>query len=589
MSETAGVWQEVEISLAAAGDYANPYTDVEVWVELTGPDFAKRCYGFWDGGDVWRVRVLATAPGQWQWTSGASVDDTGLVGQSGEFTAEPWSDPELAANPNRRGIVRAGANGHALEYADGEPFFLMGDTWWAAPTFRYPWREGNVNGKKPRGPGPDWSFEDMVAYRKAQGFNSVAILACHPAWADDGRPAVIELDDAEKTCVRDAWGHPTTGSAKDMHNEGGRPFEFPGRVPGYEDVYPDVDRINPAYFRAMDRKIAYLCGQGFVPFLETLRRDASQCWMKFYDWPTSYTRYVQHVFARCQARNVILSPIHFDYMGHSIHPSHYNDAANAVIDRYGPPPFGNLLSANAAPSTLAHFGGPDEARWLTMHQIGNWREHGNYWYLTEIYRATPALPALNGEPFYSGLKLEGQLGAEPNSETDDRYVRSGMYGSFLSGGLAGHIYGAEGIWGANVEDAAKIKMWDAFQWNSANMVRPFLEFVFSQGSRYRELEPEAELLCHNKNNPETWSYDGWAYAARTPDRELFMLYFEKGCCRTTLRTAIADASYCARWFNPRTGEWTDAGELQANCVQRIELPDFPSDDDWAMTLTRVKK
>ena len=44
--------------LGAAGDHAarrreptaNPYTDVVCWIDLEGPGFARRVYGFWDGG-----------------------------------------------------------------------------------------------------------------------------------------------------------------------------------------------------------------------------------------------------------------------------------------------------------------------------------------------------------------------------------------------------------------------------------------------------------------------------------------------------------------------------------------------------------
>jgi hypothetical protein len=36
----------VEVTLTATGQYANPYTDVEVCVDLKGPGFAKRCHGF---------------------------------------------------------------------------------------------------------------------------------------------------------------------------------------------------------------------------------------------------------------------------------------------------------------------------------------------------------------------------------------------------------------------------------------------------------------------------------------------------------------------------------------------------------------
>jgi hypothetical protein len=49
-AETRHVWEKVEITLQSQRQYENPYTDVQVWVDLKGPDFDKRCYGFWDGG-----------------------------------------------------------------------------------------------------------------------------------------------------------------------------------------------------------------------------------------------------------------------------------------------------------------------------------------------------------------------------------------------------------------------------------------------------------------------------------------------------------------------------------------------------------
>ncbi|UCF17779.1 MAG: DUF5060 domain-containing protein, partial [Phycisphaerales bacterium] len=59
LAESHHVWEKVEIVLRADKPYENPYTDVEVWVDLQGPGFDKRCYGFWDGGRAFRVRVLA--------------------------------------------------------------------------------------------------------------------------------------------------------------------------------------------------------------------------------------------------------------------------------------------------------------------------------------------------------------------------------------------------------------------------------------------------------------------------------------------------------------------------------------------------
>ena len=144
------VWKKVELTFHTENQYTNPYTQVVAWVDLKGPGFDKRCYGFWDGSNVFRVRVLATAPGTWTWRSGSEPADPGLVGKTGTFTATAWSESEKAANPNRRGMVRPSANGHAFNYADGTPFFLMGDTWWAASTFRFHWRDDDT--LRPLGP-----------------------------------------------------------------------------------------------------------------------------------------------------------------------------------------------------------------------------------------------------------------------------------------------------------------------------------------------------------------------------------------------------------------------------------------------------
>ena len=68
-AETRHVWEKVEIALQSQRPLGNPYTDVQVWVDLKGPGLDRRCYGFWDGGSTFRVRVLATAPGRWTWES----------------------------------------------------------------------------------------------------------------------------------------------------------------------------------------------------------------------------------------------------------------------------------------------------------------------------------------------------------------------------------------------------------------------------------------------------------------------------------------------------------------------------------------
>lgn len=575
------VWEKVELQFEAAGEYANPYADVTVWVDLEGPGFKKRVFGFWDGGETFAVRVLATAPGTWTWTSGSAPNDAGLSGKNGSFEALAWSADELAANPNRRGMVVASADGRGLEYADGTPFFLIGDTWWSVPSFRFPLAETD----EPKTPRAGSTLNDYAHWRKAQGYNCVGLIAAHPAWANDGHPALITLDDG--TVVRAAWKQPGTTSAKDMHNEGGRPFHFPGKVPGYEDVFPDVDRINPEYFKVLDKKIDYLNGLGIVPFIEASRRDSGQVWKRFYDFDESYARYAQYIFARYQANITILSPIHYDFFGQTITSEEYNAPIELMLERYGKPPFGTLMSANPNPSTYVNFG-PDS--WVDLHQSGNVREHYTYWYLTEMFEAEKK-PAINGEPYYAGLHQLGTpypLRVEPDSEADGFYVRSGLYGSFLSGGLAGFIYGAEGIWQADIEPDSLHLMWDSFKWSNGAQVQHLKAFAEARGQRYRALEPKAELVMPNKTGPD-FSYYGWSYCARTPERDLFMLYFENEApLEAKLRGVVNGATYRPTFFDPRDGSWLEPGEtVTVSPSSVLTLPERPDGRDWGLLLELV--
>ncbi len=579
------VWEKQELTFTAANHYRNPYTDVVVWVDLSGPGFQKRIFGFWDGGKTYHLRLVATGPGEWSWKSGSSPEDPGLVGKTGSFTAVEWTEKEKEANPLRRGFVRATSNGHALEYADGTPFFAIGDTWYAVGTNRFRWYDD----QKERPIGPGAGFKDYVRLRKSQGYNWVNVIAAFPNWMTDGKPWHVVMDDSAKTTIRSAWMEYGTGSAKNMDTEGGRPFFFPGKVPGHEMQFPNVDSINPAYFQYLDRKIDYLNDNGFVPFIEVSRRDAGLCWYKFYGWPASYARFIQYIFARYQANNTVLSPVHLDIIQETVSPSDYTEAYRFEEKTYGPPPFGTLLSANANPSTLENWG---EHSWVTLHQIGNMREHDNYWYLTEIFRLKDPKPALNGEPYYAGLHdprgpggVNYTRGATGGTEKDDAFVRSGMYGSFLSGGLAGHVYGAEGIWGADIEQPAPVHMWDAFQWRSGAEMQYLKTFAFSLGRRYQDLEPIADLVSPNKTQ-ETLGYVGWAYCARTPDKQLFLVFFEQGCPKSEIRGARLNSIYRAQWFDPRNGTWSNVGDgrLASNKIGIIQLPELPDGRDWGLKL-----
>lgn len=81
--------------------------------------------GFWDGGETFVVRFAPTEPGEWDYRT-AAPDDPALDGKTGKVIAKPYSgDLELY----RRGFVTTNGAKYFV-YADGTPFFYLGDTHW---------------------------------------------------------------------------------------------------------------------------------------------------------------------------------------------------------------------------------------------------------------------------------------------------------------------------------------------------------------------------------------------------------------------------------------------------------------------------
>ncbi|HTF63833.1 MAG TPA: putative collagen-binding domain-containing protein [Edaphobacter sp.] len=114
------------------------------------------------------------------------------------------------------------------------------------------------------------------------------------------------------------------------------------------------------------------------------------------------------------------------------------------------------------------------------------------------------------------------------------------------------------------------------------------DFVLSVGKRYQDLVPDEDLVVPNKTHMVK-GYEGWAYAARTADKNIYLAYFEKGCLPSLVRGARVMSLYRAKWFDPRTGAWSDVGpgQVATDNIGEIHLPAFPSDNDWGLNLTYV--
>ncbi|MBN1999254.1 DUF4038 domain-containing protein [candidate division KSB1 bacterium] len=585
-----------EIVFKLEETYENPYAQMECWVQLKGPQFDEKIYGFWNGENEFVIRIVATHPGEWTWRSFSNPPDPGITNHSGVFTAVEWSEQELQENPNRRGFIRPTENGHALEYADGTPFFMLGDTWWAASTWRYPLK--GILPDSNWAPNENISFEQALAFRKKQGFNTIAMIASYPNWDADEFPP--QFKNGDTVGVRQAWKKNGLNTAKDMHDEAGnKPFEAWEKAP----VIADFHRVNPEYFKSLDRKIQYLNQQGFVPFLETVRRDHGPSWKVYFAWPHSFSRYVQYIIARYGAYNLIFSGIHLDWINkeYCLTAEEFNEALTFHRDEFGRLPYNQPYTTLIDGSTFRRFGHGNEAPWLTMHSVGNTpRNHGFYPMLEELFLLEPPYPAANLEPYYPGWDhdFHNTVAGErpvPNSERDNYFARAQMYGSVLSGGLAGHIYGT-GAYCGNTTGEPKNPgdrpyIWEALNYPSGAQMQYLGKFILSEGPVYKNCTPCRENLQPNNawGAPEN-GLDGWAFLMLSDKKNVGFLYFENQSTVPQIFDLVPQIQYHLYWYDPISGEWLEGDEIIiTDGMGTTEIEHFPdgtttSCRDWCLKI-----
>jgi len=240
-------------------------------------------------------------------------------------------------------------------YADSTPFFLLSDTHWGASSWRLPWA-----GAEPPADftldKSNYSFESAIQTLKKTGFNSLSIIFAHPGWNyRDGKPPhFIDCNGNTIRQAKEKTGEPDR--VRGMHDEDGNmPFFFTVKSGCSEDTMPNYDRINPAYWKNLNKKFQYMQAHGLVCYAEAARRDHGQAWKAYFDWPQSYARYLNYLQARYGTYNMIFSLMHGDNNRHSISFDEWNVALDYWYEYYGGMPFGQVQTLMAE-SSLRDFG-----------------------------------------------------------------------------------------------------------------------------------------------------------------------------------------------------------------------------------------
>ena len=541
-------YEVVEESFTAKNTYDNPYMDVDLWIDLNGPGGQHiRIPAFWDGGQNFKVRMMANEPGTWNWSTDNSTGDSGLDGKSGSFIATAWTDHEKEENPNRRGIIRVAANGHTLEYSDGTPFFLTGDTWWSALTKIYSW--SSAAGKA------GISFQDAIALRKDQGFNSIAIISCFPS------DTKVNLWQA-------------TLHGEKIGEDGSTPFEL------HNDTINPANflRINPAYFQLADIKMQYMHANGIVPLLETVRRH-EKWYIEDPAERAAFMNFVRYLWARWGCYNMIFDWLHWDN-DPSVYAS-WLPMIRSAHEELGGMPYGTLKTAMSFITCLTSWY-KDIPEAMDVNNISNWpRTTEQFLHQIDLFNIRPPVPTLNIEPFYPGWN-------HPPSEglTHTEFAMLIAYGSVLNGGFAGHVWG-DIYWGGvatrNYSDeavnitAGEPHLEGMNKFRAASMGK-LKEFMLDSGHDYRLLKPAT--LTHLAD------HQNWTIALAINDSASEVLGFVAARRKSiNLKDFPANKKYTLQWWDIDEGGWQVKSILTTSATGTAMLPVPPDKNrSWAFRL-----
>ena len=287
----------------------------------------------------------------------------------------------------------------------------------------------------------------------------------------------------------------------------------------------------------------------------------------------------------------MFSGIHLDWIpkDFSLTAAEFNEALTWHHSKYGPMPFGQPYTTLIDRSTYKVFGHGKDAPWLTMHTVGNNpRNHAIYASIEELFRLTPAYPAANLEPYYTGWNHSinrpgGETPAE-NSDRDNYFARAMMYGSVLSGALAGHVHGTAAYDVTSTGEPAgwRPHIWTALRYESGAQMQHLRSFVLSEGDRYQQLTlASQDVDPRSIPNAPSDGLDGWSFLMRTAERKFALAYFENRALRARMKGFVPGRRYRWIWFDPRSGAWGREVTVRADSAGVFMMPPFPGGGEQA--------
>ncbi len=527
-------WRQIILEFRSNANYENPFLDADIAAEFTAPSGHRiKREAYWDGNNTYKIAFAPTEPGPWSWSITAE-EGSGLNGTHGEIECIEYSG-DLAIY--RHGFLKVHPSGRYLTYDDGTPFFWLGDTHWEF-AYRECWDWSNH-------PGMESMFRGMADRRAAQGFN------------------------VYQTNLR---SDRSIGGQSNYWRKSSK-----GALPNVQ-----------FYQQELDRRMYYLADRGFVNAL------GFAWFMSIIDAIEQQKELARYIIARYGALPVIwtLAGEVAGYSGGEVRRKcidGWREVAKYIENLDG---YGTLQTAhytNERPFAKYY----QEEDWFdfTLNQAG----HGDYTVSQEDYREFfskhSAKPFIEGECFYefcSTLEINGTRLCTADM------LRRVAYMSIQLGGC-GYTYGAQGIWDCVLEKG-----------NSSPISRIFNRFditwyeaidgigaeqmgymkTFYEGVHFEEFQPYEDPDIQK----ETSLFAQWApLVTVNKNQDRMVIYYVASTRMTTKVKGLQNGLYQVRWFNPRTGEYTDASENLIPIHGAWELPDKKDSDDWLLVAEKQEE
>ena len=529
-------WEMHEFSVKAKAHVDNPFRDTALVGEFISPSGKTNVLdGFYDGDETWRLRFAPNEEGEWSYLlrgEGVAILQRGKI---------------RCSQARGHGFIRVHPeNPYAFAYADGTPFFPMGDTCYG------------LYDDSPITPALRGEY---IKARRAQHFNFVRMSVGH----SEARAAT--------NAAYWAWG----GTAQK----------------------PDLDRLNPIFFRGLDELFGDLRDRGMnveLILLSFYRRP-------FVDtnvWTASRERlWLRYVLSRYGSfDNVFLWTIANEYETHPDgkyrldYPGDVDWAKATARFIKQNDPYRHLVTVHPVisasrrgenprapfdpPWRIGEFFGADEGMDVLSQQTGAlgdglvWDETAKCWTgdPTNLVASLGAdrrfkKPVLNTENGYEYLR------GDPTSKKQVHHtdkVRRTAWRIVCAGG-----YFAAGFHGTIGHSDA---------WNRLDAPNHYTFRVQDEGAA-----AQLAALCEFFGALPFWRMQPFAGVtgdalALAETGKAYVLYFPHGDS-STVDLSNAQGSLKARWFNPRGGKFREEFSVSGGSPREINSPDT---NDWVLEM-----